>query len=109
MPKMFSISTKEIIASAELVYVSAASVWEAGIKQQIGKLKLPGPFIDGVDQSGFERLSILFEHCQRATELPLHHRDPFDRILAAQALHENLTFVTRDPIFRNYGVDLLEI
>ena len=91
----------------ELVLVSAASIWEAGIKASLGKLELPGPLGSVVLEEGFEPLPITFDHAERAGSLPPHHRDPFDRMLVAQALAEGLTLVTHDPAFDPYGVDLL--
>ncbi len=87
--------------------VSAASVWEAAIKTSLGKLRAPEPFAEAVLTAGFEALPVTFEHAQRVRDLPHHHRDPFDRMLVAQAQLESLTIVTRDPIFEAYGVPLL--
>lgn len=90
-----------------LVAVSAASIWEFGIKRAIGKLRFDGSMAAEIRQGGFEPLDISSEHAERAGGLPQHHRDPFDRMLIAQALSEELTIVTRDDIFAAYGVDLL--
>ena len=87
-----------------LVVVSAASIWEAAVKQSLGKLTTPGPLGPAALEAGFEPLPIGFEHAQTAAELPRHHRDPFDRMLIAQALIEGLTIVTRDRAFRDYDV-----
>lgn len=91
----------------ELVVVSAASIWEAAIKAALGKLRVPEALGDVVIDEGFEPLPITFDHAERAGDLPAHHRDPFDRMLVAQALVEGLTIVTHDPAFEPYGVDLL--
>ncbi|HEV7534671.1 MAG TPA: type II toxin-antitoxin system VapC family toxin, partial [Acidimicrobiia bacterium] len=93
----------------ELVLVSAASIWEAGIKASLGKLDLPGPLGSAVLEEGFEPLPITLDHAERAGSLPPHHRDPFDRMLAAQALAEGLTLVTHDPAFTPYGLELLRV
>ena len=95
------------IAGAELVFVSAASAWEAAIKSAIGRLRLPEPFEAGVIDSGFERLPILFSHAEAAAHLPRHHADPFDRMLVAQAQTENLTLVTRDRQMEGYDATIL--
>lgn len=95
------------IAEADLVFVSAASAWEAAIKASLGKLELPEPFAAGVAESGFDKLPITFEHAEVAAALPTHHRDPFDRMLVAQATAENLTLVSHDLRFRPYDVELL--
>ncbi len=91
----------------ELVVVSAASIWEAAIKQALGKLTMPGPLAQVALEGGFEPLPITFEHAERAGSLPKHHRDPFDRMLVAQAQLEDLTIVTRDPSFAPYEVAIL--
>lgn len=95
------------IADAELVFVSAASAWEAAIKQGLGRLELPDRFQVGVEQSGFERLPVTFPHAERAGALPPHHRDPFDRMLVAQAIEEHLTLVTHDAAMAAYDVPIL--
>jgi PIN domain nuclease of toxin-antitoxin system len=98
---------REAIARAEVVYVSAASAWEAVIKVGLGRLELPDRFEAGVEASGFEKLPVTFSHAEEAGALPHHHRDPLDRMLIAQARIERLTLVTHDRDFEPYGVDLL--
>lgn len=101
-------ATVERIADpGELVVVSAASIWEAAIKAALGKLDVPEDLADAVVDEGFEPLPIAFEHAARAGALPPHHRDPFDRMLIAQAMVEDLTVLTHDPAFGPYGVKLL--
>jgi PIN domain nuclease of toxin-antitoxin system len=100
-------AAREAIAHAELVFVSAASAWEAAIKQALGRLELPDSFQAGVAESGFERLSVTFPHADRAGALPPHHRDPFDRMLVAQAIEEHLTLVTHDAALAAYDVPIL--
>lgn len=101
-------AVRDVVANAELVFVSAASAWEVGIKARLGKLDLDGAdFAAGVIDSGFERLAIGFEHAAETKELPLHHRDPFDRMLVAQARVERLTLVTHDRQLEPYDVALL--
>lgn len=98
---------REAIASAELVFVSTASAWEAAIKMSLGRLKLPEPFEKGVVDSAFEKLLVDFPHARRVAELPRHHKDPFDRLLIAQAQTERLTLVTHDPAFDDYEIEVL--
>jgi PIN domain nuclease of toxin-antitoxin system len=86
------------------VWVSAASVWEIAIKKRLGKLDAPGDLLEVLPASGFEQLAIRWEHAEALTRLPDHHRDPFDRILIAQAITERLTFATRDPMAEGYPV-----
>ncbi|HEV7672410.1 MAG TPA: type II toxin-antitoxin system VapC family toxin [Thermoanaerobaculia bacterium] len=99
--------TRQSILEAELVFVSAASVWEAAIKSSIGKLRLPAPVHEGFGNSGFEMLPVTFSHAAGVADLPFHHRDPFDRLLIAQARAESLVLVTRDREFEDYPVEIL--
>ena len=91
--------------------VSHASAWEIAIKVSLGKLRLPIPFeelVPGrVESLRFEWLPIFPAHLHRLIDLPFHHRDPFDRLLIAQAQAEKLTLVSRDPWFVDYGVPVL--
>jgi PIN domain nuclease of toxin-antitoxin system len=98
---------ERISDGGELIFVSAASIWEAAIKAALGKLDMPEALAVAVVDEGFEPLPVTFEHAEAAGGLPPHHRDPFDRMLVAQALGEGLTLVTHDPAFAPYGVALL--
>ncbi len=98
---------ERIADPGELVAVSAASIWEAGIKAALGKLDTPEALGAAALDEGFEPIAITFDHAERAGALPPHHRDPFDRMLIAQAIVEGLTIVTHDPAFEPYGLDLL--
>jgi PIN domain nuclease of toxin-antitoxin system len=89
------------------VFVSAASPWEAEIKAQRGKLTVEGDLVAQVARDGFIELPVSFAHGVAAARLPPHHRDPFDRMLVAQAQLEGLTLVTRDPVFDGYAVSVL--
>lgn len=90
--------------------LSAASAWEIAVKCQLGKLSLPAPPEDYVPSrmlaSGTAALPVLHVHALRVASLPMHHRDPFDRLIIAQALHERIPVVTADPAFAAYGVEL---
>ncbi|MCY4068664.1 MAG: type II toxin-antitoxin system VapC family toxin [Acidimicrobiaceae bacterium] len=99
-------SAQAIAEPDNAVWVSAASIWEIGIKQSLGKLSAPVD-LDSVIDEDFEHLSIGFTHCRIAARLPQHHRDPFGRMLIAQAQAENLTLVTRDDRISSYDVKLL--
>jgi PIN domain nuclease of toxin-antitoxin system len=98
-----------IADAGTLVVVSAASVWEAAIKSALGKLVMPEALSEAVADEGFEPLAITFDHAERAGALPAHHRDPFDRMLVAQAQAEGLTLVTHDPAFEPYEVPVLRV
>ncbi|OWY62348.1 hypothetical protein B7486_58925 [cyanobacterium TDX16] len=100
-------SSERIADEHELVVVSIATVWELAIKRAIGKLDLDGSIVDQVEGNGFEPLDVSGEHAEHAGGLPDHHRDPFDRLLIAQAQIERLTIVTRDRAFTAYDVDVL--
>ena len=91
------------------VYLSPATVWEVAIKQSIGKLPEPQNLPEVVIDAGFRHLPVTVEHAVAAGRLPLLHRDPFDRMLIAQARCEGLTLVTRDPQIHRYEVDLLPV
>ena len=100
-------AAREQIARSPLVLVSAASAWEVAIKMSLGRLTLPEPFANGVSASGFQRLPVAFEHAEAAGALPDHHRDPFDRMLVAQAQLEGCTLVSHDKLLAPYGVPML--
>ena len=93
----------DALRGADDVFVSAASAWEVAIKTAAGKIRLTAPFADGVAASGFVELPVTFVHAAAAGELPPHHRDPFDRMLIAQARVERLTLVSRDLQLEPYG------
>ncbi|MFI5916070.1 type II toxin-antitoxin system VapC family toxin [Dactylosporangium sp. NPDC051541] len=88
------------------VYISAATIWEIAIKQSIGKLG-PADLPERIRDSGFRELHISSSHAIAAGRLPPIHRDPFDRMLIAQAQLEGLTLVTRDAHIQKYDVALL--
>ena len=98
-----TLTAREAIAAASLVYVSAASAWEIAIKSSLGRVRLPQSFAEGTQQSGFIELPISFQHAQAVEFLPSHHADPFDRMLLAQAKVERLVIVTHDRRFEPYG------
>ena len=89
------------------VLVSAASVWEIAVKRAIGKLAFEGGIAENLRQNGFEVLPIRADHAERAGTLPPHHRDPFDRMLVAQAELDKLVLVTRDSRMQPYGTPIL--
>ena len=89
------------------VFVSAATGWEIAIKRAAGKLQAPDNLDAFVEESGFLPLPITFFHGEQAGALPMHHKDPFDRMLIAQAQAEGLVIVTKDPWMARYGVRTL--
>lgn len=98
---------KSAITDSETVkYLSIASLWEIAIKVNIGKLSLDMTYVDlrqHVIDNGFEVLPITFEHTAALISLELHHRDPFDRMIIAQALSEQLTVIGKDENFDKYN------
>lgn len=95
------------IESTEKVFVSVVSVWELGIKREAGKLEIDTDLAEAARESGFEILDCLLAHAQLAPILPLHHRDPFDRMLLAQATIERLRIMSQDSAFTDYEIDLV--
>ena len=101
--------TRQTIASGDnLVFVSAATAWEVAVKRASGKLDAPGDIASWIADNHFTPLSIAVEHAVEAAELPPYHRDPFDRILIAQARRIGLTLVTSDERISEYEVSVLE-
>ena len=97
------------IAGAEEVYISAGSIWESSIKAAIGKLDVADDdLVAGIEASGFVELPILARHAALVATLPPHHRDPFDRLLIAQAIHEPMHLLTADRQLKQYS-DLVEL
>ena len=96
---------KSITGAGQAAYVSAASVWEIAIKRAHGKLEIDDAWYSAIF-ADFAELPISADHARRASELLPHHRDPFDRMLIAQALAEDLTLVAADPAFRLYGASV---
>jgi PIN domain nuclease of toxin-antitoxin system len=95
---------RALLASADEVWVSAASIWEIAIKSRIGKISGDATALaNAIGQSGFRELPVLSRHSARVATLPLHHNDPFDRLLIAQAVCEPLRFVTADSALAAYG------
>lgn len=90
------------------VYVSAVSTWEIAIKAALGKIVADAAQVAATfDDIGFAELPVTVAHTVRLRTLPSHHRDPFDRLLIAQAIENRLTLVSRDPAFDAYGVPTL--
>ncbi len=99
--------SQQMIASEENhVFVSAASIWEMSIKRQMGKLQAPNDLDSLIEKLGFEKLDISLFHAEQAGNLPTHHKDPFDRMLIAQAQAEGLLLVSTDEHFPSYGINI---
>ena len=106
--RKLSRQTRDTVAApANMVHVSLVTAWELGIKEALGRLRLPEPFEAMLDRAGFALLPIEMDHVRRVTRLPFHHRDPFDRMLVAQAQHEGFVLVSADPHIARYNVSVL--
>lgn len=96
-------TTRALILNADVVYVSSASIWEACIKIGIGKLDAdPAALVNGIKDSGFIELPVSARHAARVATLPAYHKDPFDRLLVAQALEEPMRLLSSDGNLREY-------
>jgi PIN domain nuclease of toxin-antitoxin system len=101
-------AARSAIADPEnTVFLSAVVVWEIRIKQGIGKLDLPEDFGEVLAQQHFPELSVTVKHADTIAALPAIHRDPFDRLLVAQAVVERMTIVTRDSFIAEYDIDII--
>lgn len=89
------------------IFFSIASAWEISIKRSLGKLKAPDDLAASIDEQSFDLLGITLAHINALGQLKHHHRDPFDRMLIAQASTERAKLVSGDAIFHSYGTDIL--
>lgn len=102
-PSRLSAEARKQIDGAD-VYVSAASIWEISIKSALGKLKAdPADILGAIGPAGFRLLHITGEHAVKTIDLPPHHKDPFDRMLVAQASSEPMFLLTNDGALADYG------
>jgi len=104
-PRLSEKAREALADPANDVLVSTASVWEIAIKRALGKLSAPDDLPDHIVAQGFSWLPVGAEHAWHVRDLPPHHRDPFDRLLVAQALSERLPIVSADARFGAYGVE----
>lgn len=107
-PTLSDKAVQNIINAENMVFVSAASVWEITIKRSMGKLETPDNLLEEIRLHRFTPLPINLNHAELAGNLTKLHKDPFDRMLIAQAVYENLTLVTRDESIRQYDVKTLK-
>ena len=111
-PENLSTTANALIENPEnILFLSSASIWEISIKQTIGKLKILDKSLDlktfvekAIEDLNLLKLSIQFEHIYTLHNIPYHHKDPFDRILIAQSVAENLILITDDKIIKKYKV-----
>jgi PIN domain nuclease of toxin-antitoxin system len=107
--RLREVARAAIADAGNRIVVSAASVWEISIKRMIGKFTFRYDTLRALDGSGFEALDITPRHADAAGSLPLHHSDPFDRLLVAQAKLEGLILVTQDRQLTPYGIPILGV
>jgi PIN domain nuclease of toxin-antitoxin system len=91
-------------------FISIASIWEIAIKTSLGKLELKRPFNEiesQIQENNFQLLPVTIDDTITISSLPFHHRDPFDRLLAAQSLNNKISIITKDDIFKKYNVDVI--
>lgn len=97
-------ATELIRDPANQLYASAASVWEVAIKAALGKIEVkPDALLAGLRDGGFQELAVSFRHATQVGLLPMHHRDPFDRLLVSQSLCESMSLLTDDRVLAVYG------
>jgi PIN domain nuclease of toxin-antitoxin system len=107
-PHLLSKAAREAIGDGKkTIYVSAAVAWEIAIKKALGKLDAPDDLEGVMIANRFLPLPVTIAHALAVLHLPNHHRDPFDRLLIAQAIHEGFTFVSRDQHVAHYGVSCI--
>jgi len=106
-PTLSDSAKNSITNGNNMVFVSSISIWEIAIKRNLGKLEAPDNLQEEIKLHRFTPLKINYDHAELAGKLPDIHRDPFDRMLIAQAIIEKLTLVTRDKIIPGYDVNTL--
>ena len=106
-PTLSDSARNSITLASNVVFVSSISIWEIAIKKKLGKLETPDNLQEEIELHRFTPLQINFDHAELAGKLPDIHKDPFDRMLIAQAIIEKLTLVTRDKVIPGYEVNTL--
>jgi len=103
-PRRLPDKARQIMVAAEMIFLSSASIWEIAIKARLGKIHAnPQRVYERIVASGFYELPVYARHAVKVADLPLHHSDPFDRILIAQAMSEPLHLLTADPQLKQYS------
>ena len=107
-PTLTDSAVNAIVDGSNMVFISSASVWEISIKQKLGKLEAPDNLVEEIRLHRFTPLYINYDHAQLSGNLPLIHKDPFDRMLIAQTIIEKLVLLTRDESIAKYDVKILK-
>jgi PIN domain nuclease of toxin-antitoxin system len=109
-PEKLSRKAMKILREAEEIYVSSVSIWEVAIKVRLGKMNAdPRELFDQIAANHFNELPVSCRHTLLVTDLPMHHNDPFDRLLIAQAVSEPLHLLTADPKLTRYTELVIEV
>jgi PIN domain nuclease of toxin-antitoxin system len=109
-PERLSHEAFKVLRGAEETFVSSASIWEIAIKVRLGKMNAnPLELFDQIDVNGFEELPVLSRHALLVANLPMHHSDPFDRLLVAQAISEPMHLLTADSRLRQYSELVIQV
>lgn len=106
-PGRIGSKARAAISGADGILISAVVVWEVAIKRRLGKLDAPADLLQQLERAGVDLLPITARHADRVGTLPMHHRDPFDRLLIAQAEIDGLALVSGDDAMRHYGVEVI--
>jgi len=106
-PKLSKKAQQLLADPANLIFISAASIWELRIKQSLGRIDLPAKFDSSLHQLSFEELSVSIAHTEELRRLPRLHSDPFDRMLLAQARAEKLSLLSADTQLIAYGYPVI--
>jgi PIN domain nuclease of toxin-antitoxin system len=106
-PRLSATARNVIEDTSNLILVSVASAWEIEIKKALGRLEAPGDLEDAIEQAGFIKRLVTFADVRHLAALPPHHRDPFDRMLVAQAIEEGAPLVSSDPQIARYPIQVI--
>jgi PIN domain nuclease of toxin-antitoxin system len=106
-PGLDADATRSIADPTNDVLVSAATVWEIEVKRAAGRLRIPAPLLDAIREGGMDTLPVTAVDAVTAADLPMHHGDPFDRMLVAQAQRLDALVVSRDRALHAYDVDVI--
>ena len=106
--KKLSVQSKKLTEnSRNTIFVSAISIWEISLKQSQRKLRIPSSYIKTIKNEGLLALPITFDHALKVKNLPFHHKDPFDRLLIAQAMEEKLILISDDKYIKKYKIKMI--
>jgi PIN domain nuclease of toxin-antitoxin system len=109
-PERLSFETRDLMNRAEEIFVSSVSIWEVAIKSRLGKINAnPKELFEQIEANGFRELPVWSRHALLVAKLPMHHTDPFDRLLIAQAMSEPLHLLTTDEKLRQYSELVIQV